>query len=341
MEGNPFVLLFLSVDVIGSTSYKNQTRHSPSAQQPWLGFFIDFYQEFPALFADFCRTAGAPAAPQIWKAVGDELVFTARLECHHHAHRYITAFKKTLKHYTVATGEKPLRFKACAWTAGFPVINAVVNIGTGGRAVEDYIGPHIDTGFRLAQFADARKLIVSVELALLLAQSAQDRDWDDDDLRFYYDGARELKGVLGGDGYPIMWIDRGSASRTPNHQEPEFLCYRGEARRAELRQFCADYIARHNPALVIPYFDSDCPAFSRIPPEHQVIIAEHRAEQRTQPAMEQLAAGAGSSNADAPCLESPAFALSEPQFDAACEADASEGDLPGVPAAHSRLTSGP
>ncbi len=39
-------MLFLSVDVIGSTAYKNSKSEEI---QPWLSFFLDFYKEFDIL----------------------------------------------------------------------------------------------------------------------------------------------------------------------------------------------------------------------------------------------------------------------------------------------------
>ncbi|MEO5338789.1 MAG: hypothetical protein H7841_18195 [Magnetospirillum sp. WYHS-4] len=71
--------------------------------------------------------------------------------------------------------------------------------------VLDFIGPQMDLGFRLAKFASPRKFVISADLAYLLCskvetygkfensafESRAHRD-------IHYDGAHELKGILGG-----------------------------------------------------------------------------------------------------------------------------------------------
>lgn len=143
-----------------------------------------------------------------------------------------------------------LDVKGTAWTAGFPITNKEVILSSGFSEMEtrlsstsstgrdlylkqawleqensarhplvvDYVGPSVDTGFRLASFAQPRKLVISIEVAHLLSNNTGDR-FDElnrsyliknDNFRISYDGRTPLKGVVGSRGYPIFWIDTGS-----------------------------------------------------------------------------------------------------------------------------------
>ena len=84
----------------------------------------------------------------------------------------------------------------------------------GGRdagLTRDFIGPAIDTGFRLAQLSSTRRLVISVELALMLIYAVRARPIDEsypyEKLRFFFDGRHIFKGVFGGQPYPVFWID--------------------------------------------------------------------------------------------------------------------------------------
>ncbi|MBO9049533.1 hypothetical protein [Curtobacterium flaccumfaciens] len=62
--------LFLTCDLVGSTRFKERN-------EKWITAFLDFYSEFPAAFGRALRKFGdaKDLEPQLWKAVGDELIF--------------------------------------------------------------------------------------------------------------------------------------------------------------------------------------------------------------------------------------------------------------------------
>lgn len=72
----------------------------------------------------------------------------------------------------------------------------------------DVIGPSMDIGFRISKFASDRKFVVSVEIARILSENANNH------LSIYVDGVEELKGVLNGIAYPIIWIDMNNGNPT-------------------------------------------------------------------------------------------------------------------------------
>ncbi|MDB2439730.1 hypothetical protein N9W89_13535 [Hellea sp.] len=135
-----------------------------------------------------------------------------------------------------------LDVKATAWMAGFPVGNHEVafwrelsnaepdlpeHAGKFGQYyrlnewykskeskdkslyVKDYIGPSVDTGFRISSFADTRRFPVSLEIAYFLSKIAYD-DAVKSELGLHFHGLESMKGVLGGAPYPIFWIDTTS-----------------------------------------------------------------------------------------------------------------------------------
>ncbi|MEM9717172.1 MAG: hypothetical protein AAF826_11710, partial [Pseudomonadota bacterium] len=77
------VRLFLSIDLSGSTAFKNSKEgqdRSEGATPYWVGVFQNFYSDFPSLFASHFErlknsSVGSDFCPKLWKAVGDELVF--------------------------------------------------------------------------------------------------------------------------------------------------------------------------------------------------------------------------------------------------------------------------
>lgn len=258
MNLDPQLKIFISVDVVGSTAYKNR----PGADQSWLPFFRDFYSQFPILLGksysseeikETLESAGEMDQLTLWKALGDELIFQATLTNYKQALIHILAFRAATEDYLKnirrgkdSQGDKEgLGLKCAAWLAGFPVCNAFIFSSIAGE-VEDYIGPSIDVGFRLSKFATQRKFIVSVDLALMLVH-------DTSSLEFYFDGEEELKGALNGKRYPIIWI------RVNADQETlvDALQNKGHAKIDALKSYCRDYIKGTGWPLITPFIDGD------------------------------------------------------------------------------------
>ena len=208
------LLLFMSVDLAGSTAFKSKT--VTEKIQPWLKVFVDFYHEFPTKLRGQ-YLAGKPdsknplKSPEMWKAIGDELVFVAKIGNGGEVPEHLRHFRETVRYYReiVQDVDAKLDLKATAWIAGFPVYNSAIFLPEteqNGSKREDYIGPSIDTGFRLGKVATSRRFVISVELAYLLA-SLQATTKHLNEFDFYYDGGVELKGVLSGFPYPVIWTD--------------------------------------------------------------------------------------------------------------------------------------
>jgi len=154
------LILFLSVDIIGSTAYKNSTSKSREDEHPWLQFFRDFYVAFPEkLASSLPEHYTENDVPHIWKTAGDELIFAKGIKIINEICECVNGFRKTIVDYKKEMEKKTanLSLKATGWIAGFPIVNAKI---TTKNDKTDYIGPSMDTGFRLCELSDSRKFII-------------------------------------------------------------------------------------------------------------------------------------------------------------------------------------
>ncbi len=227
------VRLFLSVDLSGSTAFKNSKdgeARKAGATPNWVTVFQKFYSDFPSLLAaEFQRqknaSMGSDVCPKLWKAVGDELVFCGRVTNKKSCAVALDAFVKTLHDYRKRLTDQDiaLNVKGAAWLAAFPEPNRTVQLRVrdgdpellpASEALEfsadeepfefDFLGKAIDTGFRVAPNAEPSKFVLSVQLARLLAHQGPK-------LNFAHQVRLErpsiLKGVNKNEPYPFLYID--------------------------------------------------------------------------------------------------------------------------------------
>ncbi|CAA2100788.1 hypothetical protein MBUL_00847 [Methylobacterium bullatum] len=230
--------LFLSVDLVGSTGYKagkGKDLVLGTARQRWVDETRHFYREFPkSLQRDFNSApisgdASDGLCPQVWKTVGDEIIFCVRLNHAQHLGRCLWSFTKSLKDYSnyLEKGQIELDVKGVAWIAAFPAPNITVPVSMkhvlpeeGDKELLDdeeielegdrtpsnfeFLGKEIDTGFRVSKHAGPDKLAMSIETAYILSGICAQGDYT---FSFTYSGREGLKGVIGGRPYPIISID--------------------------------------------------------------------------------------------------------------------------------------
>lgn len=218
--------LFLSVDMVGSSAFKFSTANSGSfdddddASEGWSQAIRKFYVNFHQTFLQRGRERPDATSVFLWKALGDELVYRVTVQSLGETASVVSDFIAALHHTrsVVRSISRSLDLKGCGWVADFPARNVIIDLdGLRGstqhvedgiahadaHGILDFIGPSMDTGFRLGRLADRRKMVISVELAMLLAARAE---VDRLPFGFGYDGREALKGILGGDAYPLIWI---------------------------------------------------------------------------------------------------------------------------------------
>ena len=215
MSIEPELILFISVDLTGSTAFKNvknATADKSKDPLPWLDAFLRFYESFPQRF--FNKFDSQDDRPKFWKHIGDELLLYVPLKSSDHCVRVMTSLIETVREY-IDEGqlrENNLGVKCTAWTAGFPVNNFKFTVpGSDGiprlptadqKYPIDFIGPDIDLGFRLSKYASPQKCVISVDLAYLLINTNTPESF-----HWHYAGRQELKGFHKKGGYPVVWIE--------------------------------------------------------------------------------------------------------------------------------------
>lgn len=163
-----------------------------------------------------------------------------------HSLKVVKAFKRALERYNklLDEGDKKVRLKGTAWLAGFPITHKVVPLPDKGQ---DFIGPSIDTGFRLSRYSNRMKMVVSVDLAWMLLKSQSKMD----ELKLCFDSSESMKGVLSGRPYPIIWVE----CESPLEQLEYALCltHRNPDWDRRLGDFCAEFIKSTDGKIIFPF----------------------------------------------------------------------------------------
>jgi len=250
LNDKPKLLLFISIDIAGSTAYKNSTLGDGSEVHPWLPVLYYFFSEFPITFSKIneqnkdrikptCFTQ-----PKVWKHLGDEIIFVVELRHFYHLGYYLTNAREAMDTFVLdSLKDKSLGLKGTAWIAGFPVANVEVNIPTPDGSLIDYLGRSMDAGFRLSKLATPQKFILSIQTAWMLAMESAD-------IEIYYDGRANLKGIKNGGQYPIFWI-----SSDKNHATELDLLKIKPSESRSITAFCQHYISDNG--LGLPFIEHD------------------------------------------------------------------------------------
>lgn len=200
---SPKLYLVLSVDIINSTAFKNDSKHIEDKIK-WMNFFKEFFTDFSGKFIELFKKEFTDIEIKVWKTLGDEILYYILLKDIKSIPKILTVFIDTIKEYRKVDSNKklPINFKAASWIIGVPVGNLRINSDPNDESKIDFIGPLVDIGFRISKMATKRKFIISADLVQLLIDCKESNN-----LKIYYEGSFEFKGVLSGKKYPIFWID--------------------------------------------------------------------------------------------------------------------------------------
>lgn len=158
----------------------------------------------------------------------------------------------------------------------------------------DYVGPSLDTGFRVSSLANSSRLTLSLELAQILAathsyitkshqqgvakeyrnyiRSKQNANSQERipafelliNFNIFIFGFQSLKGVLKGNSYPVFWIPASSESDVEKSEALSKLDL------CELSDFASEFIERNKNYLHPVYIPNDSwELFSDLHPEHE------------------------------------------------------------------------
>lgn len=233
--------MFLSADVVGSTEFKG-ANVGADGEAAWLEAFETLFRELPLIFvgkvAEYFALEDDVPHSGVWKVMGDEVVFAAMPQSLAHAQLIAAAFSDAVHRYDARVAARwPLRIRGCCWGAEIGRRNIVVEIpemlgASEDRPFLDYLGPDIDIGFRLSGHSRPGEVILSPNLAEAFASDSDQRG-----LNFHFVGEVPLKGVCGGQPFPLVLLSvegvgAPSFAATPATE----LAQRLSATRARLRE---------------------------------------------------------------------------------------------------------
>lgn len=195
------LILLLSVDIVGSAAFKGEAGQVAGAPA-WVSAFEAFYDQVPRLLHQQRLALADDLAPtlQLWKAIGDQLVFLARPIQPVQLESECLAFLRGLQQADHLMHERwGFRLHGVAWA--FPEGGANVSFRfsepqlSGGTGF-DLIGPDVDLGFRLVALAPEGEVLAPLELRRLLPLKR---------LRLDLVGEASLKGIRL-DPYPLLQL---------------------------------------------------------------------------------------------------------------------------------------
>lgn len=266
--------------------------------------------------------------PVFWKGAGDEVLFSKAIQSPVDAMATIHAFLLVMRDHRTRFADKglPLDVKGTAWLAGFPVNNAEIVLPGGlsepaedrlddpvvenyrllglhkpGRknAPIDYIGPSIDLGFRLREHATPRRLVVSADLVWLLCHAHGDflerersRCSQLGVPHIGYDGRHSLKGILGGQPYPLIWIEADPQNDLDRADDvlrgrPLSGTSPSNTHVLAVKDYCTLFLDGRTPLQTRPYIKGyPDPEVGQMPADHEREL--ERIEQHVNGAREQL-----------------------------------------------------
>ncbi len=289
------VRLFLSADLVGSTAFKagsGQSIPSDELHPLWVKEVKEFYRSFPTRYQKIYKDSGASGdtlfstydIPQVWKTIGDEIILAVRVKNLNHLAYCVNSFIYSLDMYSVDLKKRAVKLdiKGCGWLAAFPSPNVTIfNVSNTIPVSElydeerereadlkprehDYLGPEIDSGFRISRFSEANQFSMSAGLGLCLCDAAYHSLFRH---QFVYNGRQILKGVANGNAYPVVTLDveRDSINREVRNYE-RAVTREYDVLPLHLANFLKSYMKREKlniPTLKFndePIYEGDLPA---------------------------------------------------------------------------------
>jgi hypothetical protein len=218
--------------------------------------FETLFRELPLIFigrmaAAFIDQDHLPECG-VWKVMGDEMAFTALPRSLTDAQRIVAAFHRTVVSYDRRLAARwPLRIRGCCWAAELGERNRTIEIPEMFRGYCDFIGPDVDIGFRLSTHSGPGELILSPNLVEAFAQLP-----DQLGLRFHYLGRKAMKGICGGQPYPLVM-----ASVAADENDPPLAAEREVIAAAdlgrELAGIRAAMLREHGVETAAPVFEAE------------------------------------------------------------------------------------
>jgi hypothetical protein len=204
--------LFFSFDLVNSTAFKNKNKR-------WGEIFDQFFS--------YCKGEMRKAFPSAvpWKMIGDEILFylrvTREIELYEAPEKTFDILGKCIKFISEKLDAKSsLSVKATLWAAAMyssadNVTNRIIIESDFDKDILDFLGPDIDIGFRISEYALKSILVIEAKLACLLTKLETELYKEHISTHMRIVSYEQLKGVWDGRYYPIVWY-RDDWTYSPN-----------------------------------------------------------------------------------------------------------------------------
>ncbi len=231
----PDVVLFFSFDIVNSTAYKT----------------INYYgwaQVLNLLFKELRREVGNQIkSSEMWRVLGDEAIFIIKIRDEDELCEYVSRIFRIMvstihrlkkgdffnfnQNFNMMKLQNILSLKTAAWLAAVTDVGDIEsedillenadNIferyqSQEGHDIFEFLGNDIDTGFRIARHTEDGRMILSYELAYLIAQKTGSLSC------LHIITYRRLKGIWNDKLYPVIWYHDPKAYCDVYKKELEF-----------------------------------------------------------------------------------------------------------------------
>lgn len=310
----PRLRIFLSADIVGSTSLKQSTQRrseireidAAREQNPkWFTIIQGFYHSAAQnLIAEWLKWKEKAKQteqdyygpnPRFWKTAGDEIIFTKIVTDHRQVRVIIACWLTAIEKIRdfLKKEKSNLDVKCTIWMAGFPIwnqeiavnkspensdidqgnffisngnlLNKYYNQESDNDLIIDYIGPSIDTGFRLSSLSTTRKMIISVDVAFIISLTDQSKPKGMRNVSIFFDGTKPLRGVIGGDPYPIFWID--TLPRSEIFQKEDALNSTAHVSIEKVKDYCYSFYEHYQDFFFAPFIGDPSKQTASDPPD--------------------------------------------------------------------------
>lgn len=212
------VYLFISFDIVNSTQFKEMNYLG------WAKVLLELFEQLRKRLQEGLKDNSS--TPELWRVFGDEAVFimpvtSNRMLCSSidTTYKILNTFIQDLKSGTLFGNnfdkeqierikrQDLLSMKATAWIAlvsdesvGDKAENIIKTYKPDERrSIVEFLGNDIDTGFRISKYTIDSRLVISFELAYLLAKST--KYLKNLNIVTY----KKLKGIWNNRYYPVIW----------------------------------------------------------------------------------------------------------------------------------------
>ena len=260
----PHLLYFLSIDIINSTSIKNDIQEKNKNSSSWSIKFSEFFNSIDFVLNESYKDRKISDLPGLfkWRIIGDEIVYFSKITKINHLHEHVRLAAEFSKKFNEE--EETLKIKLTSWIAGFPVNNALyydtknekeqkIHSHTSYKVKPysniNFLGPCIDTGFRISKYAKLDKYVISIDLALVLLHYINENE-NLYSFNFYFDNQKETKGINKGR-YPIVWINLNTKDSDEFVLEKKEPCCN-----KKLYKYCKQFV-KSNDRIFMPFVSGD------------------------------------------------------------------------------------